>query len=75
MPGAGRKPEHRQLEQQLHVWVDTRNKKGLRVKDKYSQLQALNIHRALIENDAPPTDFRASSGWLDRFKGRYNLAS
>ncbi|KAG3004834.1 hypothetical protein PC116_g4381 [Phytophthora cactorum] len=75
MPGAGRIPEHRQLEQQLHDCVATRNKKGLRVQDKYIQLQALNIHRTLIENGAPPTDFRASSGWLDRFKGRYNVVS
>ncbi|KAG3073100.1 hypothetical protein PI125_g22332 [Phytophthora idaei] len=73
MPGAGRKPEHRQLEQQLHVWVATRNKKELSVKDKYIQLHALNVHRSLIENGAPPTDCRLSSGWLDRLKGRYNL--
>ncbi|KAG2903208.1 hypothetical protein PC116_g25874 [Phytophthora cactorum] len=75
MPGAGRKPEHHQLEQQLHVCVATRHKKELRVKDKYILLHALNVHRSLTENGAPPTDCRLSSGWLDRFKGRYNLGS
>ncbi|KAG2827483.1 hypothetical protein PC129_g20992 [Phytophthora cactorum] len=50
MPGAGRKPEHHQLEQQLHVCVATRHKKELRVKDKYILLHALNVHRSLTEN-------------------------
>ncbi|KAE9289045.1 hypothetical protein PF008_g25979 [Phytophthora fragariae] len=46
-PGAGRKPEYHEMETQLHAWVEARNNKGLRVKDKYMQLQALNITREI----------------------------
>ncbi|KAG2962264.1 hypothetical protein PC118_g21517 [Phytophthora cactorum] len=56
MPGAGRKPEHHQLEQQLHVCVATRHKKELRVKDKYILLHALNVHRSLTENATKTTE-------------------
>lgn len=72
-PGAGRKPEFDKLEKKLHLWITARNKKGLRVKDKYIQLQALNIHRS--QQDIPQQNFVASTGWLDRFKTRYNLVS
>eukprot|EP00644_Phytophthora_capsici_P003906 jgi/Phyca11/108461/e_gw1.15.746.1 len=72
-PGAGRKPEFDKLEKQLHRWITARNKKGLRVKDKYIQLQALNIHRS--QQDIQKQNFVASTGWLDRFKTRYNLVS
>ncbi|KAE9169979.1 hypothetical protein PF005_g27741 [Phytophthora fragariae] len=78
LPGAGRKPQHQRLEEQLHAWVESRNKKGLRVKDKYIQLHALNISRSLAQNDpsgSPPRAFKASSGWLAKFKNRFSLVS
>jgi transposase-like protein len=77
-PGAGRKPQHQRLEEQLHAWVVSRNKKGLRVNDKYIQLQALNISRSLAatgSSGSPPPSFKASSGWLAKFKNRFNLVS
>ncbi|KAE9006898.1 hypothetical protein PR001_g17093 [Phytophthora rubi] len=76
-PGAGRKPEYHEMETLLHAWVEARNKKGLRVKDKYMQLQALNITReiASASSDEEQSAFKASSGWLERFKSRYNLVS
>ncbi|KAG2862693.1 hypothetical protein PC113_g6055 [Phytophthora cactorum] len=75
-PGGGRKPQHQYLEQQLHAWVVTRNKKGLRVKDKYIQLQTLNLSRSLSANGSvQDNNFKASSGWLAKFKARYDLVS
>ncbi|OWY95027.1 hypothetical protein PHMEG_00035084, partial [Phytophthora megakarya] len=43
LPGGGRKPQYQQLEKKLNEW------KSLRVKDKYLQLEALNIARASDE--------------------------
>eukprot|EP00644_Phytophthora_capsici_P018057 jgi/Phyca11/113933/e_gw1.25.434.1 len=57
--------------QQVHDWVVTRNRKGLRVKDKYIQLHALNIHRAMMAS-IPEEERR---DWLARFKDRNNLVS
>ncbi|EEY69347.1 uncharacterized protein PITG_05574 [Phytophthora infestans T30-4] len=59
MPGACRKSEHHALEQQVHDWVVTRSRKGLRVKDKCIQLHALNIHRAMMAS----TTLATSSTW------------
>ncbi|EGZ27751.1 hypothetical protein PHYSODRAFT_468741, partial [Phytophthora sojae] len=53
-------------------------KKGLRVEDKYIQLQARNISRTLCDELAAGNqyqDFKASSGWLENFKNRYILVS
>ncbi|EGZ30706.1 hypothetical protein PHYSODRAFT_417910, partial [Phytophthora sojae] len=62
--------------EQLHSWIVDRNNKGLRVKDKYIRLQALNIYRSQHnDEDDPHLTFAASSGWLGRFKDRYNLVS
>ncbi|RLN44975.1 hypothetical protein BBJ28_00005718 [Nothophytophthora sp. Chile5] len=71
--GGGRKAAHEDVETQLHAWVLDRNEKGLRVKDAYMRLQALNIYRNLHGDDA--TGFDASTGWLARFKARKNLVS
>ncbi|EEY64525.1 uncharacterized protein PITG_15770 [Phytophthora infestans T30-4] len=76
MSGAGRKAEHHDLEKQLHGWIASRNTRGLLVKDKYIRLHALNIYRSMSsDGDAQRQPFAASSGWLDRFKQRYNLVS
>ncbi|OWZ09465.1 hypothetical protein PHMEG_00017828 [Phytophthora megakarya] len=67
------KPQYQQLEKKLNEWVKTRNIIGLRVKDKYLQLEALNIARASDEQQYE--DFKASTSLLDKFKTRYNLVS
>ncbi|KAE8899667.1 hypothetical protein PF005_g29898 [Phytophthora fragariae] len=71
--GGGRGPKYGEVEERLHAWVLDRNAKGLRLKDSYIRLHALNIYRKLHGPDAPKFD--ASTGWLARFKKRKQLVS
>jgi hypothetical protein len=70
--GGGRKHHHEELEIMLIAWVKDRNSRGLRVKDKYIQMKArelCNQLRASIPDDDQSV-FKASTGWLAKFKKR-----
>ncbi|ETN17678.1 hypothetical protein PPTG_21674 [Phytophthora nicotianae INRA-310] len=72
--GDGGSPaKHGDVERRLHEWILDRNAMGLRVKDAYIRLQAVNIYRDLHGPQA--SGFDASTGWLARFKRRKNLVS
>ena len=71
--GGGRKKEFGELEDELLKWIKDRNDKGLRVKDKYIRAMAVNIKKKY--NSEKYTNFKISSGWLDKFKSRYKLVS
>jgi hypothetical protein len=79
LPGAGRKRNHEELENDLFKWIEAKNDDGLRVKDQYIQLKALNLFEQQQEaNPDPLADqipFKASHGWLHRFKQDRNLVS
>ena len=66
-PGAGSKP-NLELENRLYDWFKTRREKNLRVKDKYLTRMALSI-----ASDLGLNTFKASKGFLDRFKKRNNI--
>lgn len=75
-----------ELEQKLISWVTDRNKKGLRVKDKYIQARALALKEEILAEYANDGDqnqekidslekFLASTNWCARFKNRFELTS
>lgn len=85
---SGRKKEilFHKLELELFIWIRDRNTRGLKVKDKYIQMQMGEIRRKEIEELQKMNldnhiyldqvqNFRISKGWLSRFKSRYNLVS
>jgi len=91
LSGGGRKAQYADLEDDLHAWVKDRNKKGLRVKDQYIQAKARLLYKAQRraesadggsgsssdndEENASDSSFKASTGWLARFKTRHKLVS
>jgi hypothetical protein len=70
-----------EIDARLLEWVKARNAKGLRVKDKFIQIQARNIRDQLIAQtpDGPERDrlktFAASKIYVHRFKSRNKLGS
>ena len=82
LPGSGRKSAFPALEARLFSWIQSRNKAGLRVKDKYIVAKAKAFREQMIaEDDQAPQQikllqsFAASSSWCYRFKKRYALVS
>ncbi|KAL3690532.1 hypothetical protein R1sor_016841 [Riccia sorocarpa] len=77
--GGGRKLQFAAVEEQLYEWIIDRNRKGLRVKDQFIRLKAQSIFHELQSTtkgvDGEETQFKASTGWLERFKTRKNLVS
>lgn len=77
-PKVGMFPE---VDKKVYEWVRTRNAQGLRVKDRFLQLQALIMRDEVLTttDDGPHKtaleDFEASKMWLHRFKRRFNLRS
>lgn len=69
------------IEEELLAWVKERNVRGIRVKDRFIQLQCLNVRDRLLAEmiDSPEKTslqaFQASRIWLYRFKQRFNLRS
>ena len=61
----GRKPLNLELEEQLLQWIGAKRTNGLVVTLKQLKRKALEL-----SNDP---NFKASSGWADAFKKRYNL--
>jgi hypothetical protein len=89
--GCGRRALFPELENRLIAWVTQRNRAGLRVKDKYIEMQAKTIRTKLVEEIAEANNgeldditredvkkleaFIASTSWLHRFKNRFELVS
>lgn len=73
LEGGGRHEFFEDVEHQLVEWIKLRNKDGLRVKDKYIQIKALEI--AKEQQTSAESEFKASRGWLENFKKRYDLVS
>lgn len=75
LDGCGRKSAYAALEDELENWVLMQNAHGTRVKDKDIKEKAMLIFRDM-HPDVPADKenaFKASSGWLARFKHRKNL--
>jgi hypothetical protein len=68
--GAGRKCQYPDIDFVVINWVKERNMQGLKVLDKYIQAFARETAKN-IKADC----FKASYGWLNWFKNRYNLVS
>jgi hypothetical protein len=67
-PQKTRKPEHTDIEDELYAWLLEKASKGLIVTNVDLQSQALDIaKRKKIVN------FKASDGWVTRFKKRKRL--
>jgi Tc5 transposase DNA-binding domain/DDE superfamily endonuclease/CENP-B N-terminal DNA-binding domain len=77
LKGGGRKHEFMELELVLIAWIKERNQKGLRVKEKYIQIKALQIaeEMGLSDPDNEKLPFKASNGWIANFKKRNHFVS
>jgi Tc5 transposase DNA-binding domain/CENP-B N-terminal DNA-binding domain len=77
LKGGGKRHEHADLEVALVAWVRDRNQKGLRVKEKYIQIKALQLAEEmdLCDPNNDKLSFKASHGWTANFKKRNHLLS
>uniref|UniRef100_K3WVV1 HTH CENPB-type domain-containing protein n=1 Tax=Globisporangium ultimum (strain ATCC 200006 / CBS 805.95 / DAOM BR144) TaxID=431595 RepID=K3WVV1_GLOUD len=75
LDGCGRKSAYTALEDKLGKWVLEQNAQGVRVKDKDIKDRAMLIFREMHPEMRADDEnaFKASSGWLARFKIRKNL--
>jgi len=81
--GGGLSERFPQLEKKLFEWIIEQHKYGLRIIDKYIEAKAKNIRDQMIAEDETMSyddkklfqEFKASSGWIIRFKTRHNLVS
>lgn len=70
-----------EIDTSLLKWVTDRNKKGLRVKDKFIQMTARNIRDKILatvddgDYKSRLMEFKASKIFVHRFKQRWNLRS
>lgn len=76
LDGCGRKSAYSDLEDELEQWVILQTAQGERVKDNAMKERAIQIFREMhVDGPADSASaFKASSGWLARFKQRKNLA-
>lgn len=68
LPGRGRKVRYQDIEEKLLSWIKERREAGVRVTGKGLQRQALQLHKQQGNQS-----FKASLGWLTRFKKRHRL--
>lgn len=61
---------HPQMESALHQWYLDQTEKGVPVTGSVLRLKAREINKKIRENDL---EFRASPGWMDKFKKRYGI--
>eukprot|EP00270_Netrium_digitus_P017526 TRINITY_DN644_c0_g1_i1.p1 TRINITY_DN644_c0_g1~~TRINITY_DN644_c0_g1_i1.p1 ORF type:complete len:154 (+),score=11.21 TRINITY_DN644_c0_g1_i1:74-535(+) len=74
LAGGGRPCSYPEVDRKLLEWVTDQNAKGLRMTDKYLQMQAQAFNQELNgDMQAFLEKFSASTGWLQRFKKRHNL--
>lgn len=76
LDGCGRKSAYSELEDELEQWVILQTAQGERVKDNDMKEKAMRIYRDMHPDepaDSGESAFKASSGWLARFKQRKNL--
>ncbi|TYZ58392.1 hypothetical protein PybrP1_009652 [[Pythium] brassicae (nom. inval.)] len=74
LDGCGRKSSHRELEDKLERWLRAQEADGECVRDKDIKAHAMRIFRATPAAKSA-AGFKASSGWLARFKQRKNIAA
>lgn len=75
--GAGRKPLGTKLEEVLmdrKHWVESRRSRGLQVSSKLIMKKAQVTFNDMNQNDVSDIDFKASRGWLTKFKKRNGLS-
>ncbi|XP_076234548.1 uncharacterized protein LOC143179281 [Calliopsis andreniformis] len=65
-----RKPEFEDLEDRLHMWILERRKLGEPLSDSLLHKKALEIN----EQFGGPSSFKASVGWLVKFKHRRDIS-
>lgn len=68
LPGAGQKVKSIEIERKLLQWMDNRRHAGGRVTGKALKKECLRLHQ--LEGDQ---SFKASCGWLRRFRRRHKL--
>lgn len=61
---------HPQMEQALHKWYLEQIESGCPVTSSKLRLKARELNKQIRENDL---EFRASPGWMDKFKKRYGI--
>lgn len=61
---------HPQMEMALHKWYLEQIKSGCSVTSSKLRLKAKELNKQIRENDL---EFRASPGWMDKFKKRYGI--
>lgn len=77
LPGGGRSNFFENLEKEIIKWIIECNSKGLSVKEKCVQNKAIELKNEILLNEYSETlyQFKASSGWIRKFKARHNLVS
>lgn len=65
-----RTPKFEKIEQCLRIWIDQENLKGLPITEDIIKMKAEFFAGAVGEQD-----FKASNGWLYRFKSRHGIKS
>lgn len=61
---------HPKMETALHKWYIEQNENGVTVTGSMLRLKAREFNQKIKENDL---EFRASPGWMDKFKKRYGI--
>lgn len=61
---------HPKMETELHKWYLDQMEKGNPVTSSSLRLKARELNKQIQENDL---EFRASPGWMDKFKKRYGI--
>ena len=63
-------PKHEEVDNVLLEWFRNTRSKNMPITGPMLQEKAMQITKAL---DVPPEEFKATNGWLDRFKTRNRI--
>lgn len=61
---------HPKMESALHKWYIEQSENGVAITGSMLRLKARELNKKIRENDL---EFRASPGWMDKFKKRYGI--